>query len=97
MRTTPCMAPCPVHVSSQGSPPVDLVVRTSGETRLSDFLLLQSASAQLAFVDLLWPDLSFVDFARWVGGWFSWGMRKIGCCLCLCLLHRQWCLNSVTP
>jgi ditrans,polycis-polyprenyl diphosphate synthase len=33
------------------SPPVDLVIRTSGETRLSDFLLWQSRGAQLEFVD----------------------------------------------
>ncbi len=49
----------------QESPPVDLVIRTSGETRLSDFLLWQSALAQLCFVPTLWPDFSFLDFARW--------------------------------
>ena len=37
-------------------PPLDLVVRTSGEQRLSNFLLWQSAYAELLFVDTLWPD-----------------------------------------
>ena len=38
------------------SPPVDLLVRTSGEKRLSDFLLWECAYAELHFVDTLWPD-----------------------------------------
>ncbi|WP_420138230.1 isoprenyl transferase [Sphingomonas sp.] len=37
-------------------PPLDLVIRTSGEERLSNFLLWQSAYAELLFVDTLWPD-----------------------------------------
>lgn len=37
-------------------PPVDLMIRTSGEQRLSNFLLWQSAYAELLFVDTLWPD-----------------------------------------
>jgi undecaprenyl diphosphate synthase len=37
-------------------PPVDLVIRTSGEQRLSNFLLWQAAYAELLFVDTLWPD-----------------------------------------
>ncbi|GLC67521.1 hypothetical protein PLESTF_000566600 [Pleodorina starrii] len=47
-------------------PPVDLLVRTSGETRLSDFLLWQSAHAHLCYLPTLWPDLSYWDFARCV-------------------------------
>jgi undecaprenyl diphosphate synthase len=39
-----------------GLPPVDLVVRTSGERRLSNFLLWQSAYAELYFTETLWPD-----------------------------------------
>jgi hypothetical protein len=39
------------------------MVRTSGETRLSDFLLWQSRSAVLVFTAVLWPDLRFVDLA----------------------------------
>jgi len=37
-------------------PPLDLVIRTSGEQRLSNFLLWQAAYAELLFVDTLWPD-----------------------------------------
>lgn len=42
-------------------PPVDLLVRTGGERRLSDFLLWESAYAELAFLDQLWPDLTTED------------------------------------
>ena len=37
-------------------PPVDLIIRTSGEVRLSNFLLWQAAYAELLFLDTLWPD-----------------------------------------
>ena len=37
-------------------PPVDLVIRTSGETRVSNFMLWQSAYAEFIFVDTLWPE-----------------------------------------
>jgi undecaprenyl diphosphate synthase len=37
-------------------PPLDLLIRTSGEQRLSNFLLWQSAYAEMLFVDTLWPD-----------------------------------------
>ena len=39
-------------------PPVDLLIRTSGELRLSNFLLWQAAYAELLFMDVLWPDFS---------------------------------------
>ena len=42
-------------------PPVDLVLRTGGERRLSDFLLWESAYAELAFLDVNFPDLSIAD------------------------------------
>ncbi len=41
-----------------GLPELDLLIRTGGEKRLSNFLLLQAAYAELAFVDTLWPDYS---------------------------------------
>lgn len=44
-----------------GCPKVDLVIRTSGETRLSDFLLQQSSAASLHFTSALWPQFSFTD------------------------------------
>jgi undecaprenyl diphosphate synthase len=39
-----------------GLPPLDLVIRTSGEQRLSNFLLWEVAYAELAFTDTMWPD-----------------------------------------
>jgi undecaprenyl diphosphate synthase len=43
-------------LSTAGSPPVDVIVRTSGEQRLSNFLLWEAAYAELVFQDVLWPD-----------------------------------------
>ena len=43
-------------------PDPDLVIRTSGEQRISNFLLWQSAYAELVFLDTLWPDFSREDF-----------------------------------
>ncbi|EFJ53135.1 hypothetical protein VOLCADRAFT_55634, partial [Volvox carteri f. nagariensis] len=54
-----------LHTGSS-CPPVDLLIRTSGETRLSDFLLWQAAHAHLCYLRTLWPDLSYWDFARCV-------------------------------
>ncbi|WP_268235200.1 polyprenyl diphosphate synthase [Bombella favorum] len=45
-------------------PDPDLVMRTSGESRLSNFLLWQSAYAELLFLDVLWPDFGEKDFAE---------------------------------
>ena len=47
-----------------GMPDPDLVIRTSGEQRISNFLLWQSAYSELVFVDKLWPDFSKEDFAH---------------------------------
>ncbi len=43
-------------MSTAGGPPVDLIVRTSGEQRLSNFLLWEAAYAELVYQDVLWPD-----------------------------------------
>jgi undecaprenyl diphosphate synthase len=43
-------------LDTSGLPPLDLLIRTSGEQRLSNFLLWQAAYAELLFVDTLWPD-----------------------------------------
>jgi undecaprenyl diphosphate synthase len=45
-----------------GMPDPDLVIRTSGECRLSNFLLWQSAYSELVFLDVLWPDFGRADF-----------------------------------
>lgn len=46
------------HLYTRGIPPVDLLIRTSGETRISNFLLWQIAYSELQFLDVLWPDFS---------------------------------------
>jgi len=50
------------HLSTADIPDPDLVIRTSGERRLSNFLLWQSAYAEFVFVDALWPDFSRKQF-----------------------------------
>ncbi len=52
------------HLYTQGQPDPDLIIRTSGEQRLSDFMLWQSAHSEFYFVEALGPDLREVDFLR---------------------------------
>ena len=52
------------HLYTADLPDPDLVIRTSGEARLSGFLLWQSAYAEYAFVDVYWPEFRRVDFLR---------------------------------
>ncbi len=52
------------HLYAADQPDADLVIRTSGESRLSGFLLWQSAYAEYAFVDVYWPAFRRVDFLR---------------------------------
>ena len=52
------------HLYTKGQPDPDLVIRTSGEQRLSGFLLWQSAHSEFYFCDVLWPDFRKVDFLR---------------------------------
>jgi undecaprenyl diphosphate synthase len=51
------------QLQTVGIPDPDLVIRTSGEQRLSNFLLWQSAYSELIFVDKLWPDFGQADLA----------------------------------
>ncbi len=46
------------HLYTQNLPDVDLLIRTSGEHRISNFLLWQIAYAELYFTDILWPDFT---------------------------------------
>lgn len=46
------------HLYTKDFPPVDLLIRTSGEIRISNFLLWQIAYAELQFLDILWPDFT---------------------------------------
>ena len=49
---------------SAPAPDVDLLIRTGGDQRLSDFLLWECAYAELYFTDCLWPDFAAADFGR---------------------------------
>ena len=52
------------NLATAGIPDLDLVIRTSGEKRVSNFLLWQLAYAELIFIDTLWPDFSSRDLER---------------------------------
>lgn len=52
------------HLYTSGQPDPDLVVRTSGERRMSGFLLWQAAYSELHFCDVYWPGFRKVDFLR---------------------------------
>jgi undecaprenyl diphosphate synthase len=52
------------RLDTEGIPDPDLVIRTSGEIRISNFLLWQSAYAEFAFTDVLWPDFGKAEFLQ---------------------------------
>lgn len=52
------------YLDTRFLPDPDLVIRTSGEARISNFLLWQSAYAEYEFVDTLWPDFTPAEFSR---------------------------------
>jgi short-chain Z-isoprenyl diphosphate synthase len=52
------------HLYTRGQPDPDLVIRTSGEQRLSGFLLWQSAHSEFYFCEAYWPAFRRVDFLR---------------------------------
>ena len=52
------------HLYTRGQPDPDLVIRTSGEQRLSGFMLWQSAHSEFHFCEVHWPDFRRVDFLR---------------------------------
>ena len=58
-------------------PPLDLLIRTSGEVRLSNFLLWQAAYAELMFVETLWPDFDEREFKAALGT-FASRQRRFG-------------------
>ncbi len=60
-------------LQTAGLPPLDLLIRTSGEQRLSNFLLWQAAYAEMMFVDTLWPDFGKAELAAAVQ---SYGNRE---------------------
>lgn len=65
------------HMYSPDLPDPDLLIRTSGESRLSGFLLWQSAYAEFVFVDVYWPAFRRVDFLRALRD-FSGRQRRFG-------------------
>lgn len=62
---------------TNGVPPVDLLIRSAGEQRLSDFLLWESAYAELVFTPTLWPDFRRTDLAAALNE-FEHRVRKFG-------------------
>ncbi len=65
------------YLDTRYLPDPDLVIRTSGEQRISNFLLWQSAYAEYAFVETLWPDFSAAEFEDIVKG-YSGRDRRFG-------------------
>ncbi|MDC7784441.1 di-trans,poly-cis-decaprenylcistransferase [Rhodoplanes sp. TEM] len=63
--------------AAEPAPDVDLLIRTGGEQRLSDFLLWECAYAELLFVPRLWPDFSAADLSDAVA-WYAARERRFG-------------------
>ncbi|WP_244885116.1 isoprenyl transferase [Alicyclobacillus hesperidum] len=61
------------YLDTAGLPPLDLIIRTSGEIRLSNFLLWQAAYAELWFTEVLWPDFTRDDLFQAIS---DYGKRK---------------------
>jgi undecaprenyl diphosphate synthase len=60
-----------------GLPDPDLIIRTSGEVRLSSFLLWQSVHSEFYFTDVRWPEFRKVDFLRAIRS-LEQRMRRLG-------------------
>jgi undecaprenyl diphosphate synthase len=67
----------PKYLDTCVLPDPDLVIRTSGEARISNFLLWQSAYSEYEFIDTLWPDFTADEFRAVVGG-FGTRERRFG-------------------
>ena len=66
------------HLSTAGLPDVDLLIRTGGEQRISNFLLWQAAYAELLFLDTYWPDIEGADLEGCLA-WYARRQRRFGC------------------
>ena len=64
------------HITG-GVPDVDLLIRTAGEQRLSDFLLWETAYAEFHYTSVLWPDFRRTDLASAISD-FGRRVRKFG-------------------
>lgn len=65
------------YLDTAGLPPVDLLIRTGGEKRLSNFMLWQLAYTEFYFTDTLWPDFKPADLDRAIE-WFGQRNRRFG-------------------
>jgi undecaprenyl diphosphate synthase len=65
------------HLSTADAPEMDLLIRTGGESRISNFMLWQAAYAEMFFIDTLWPDFSVKQFNEALE-WFSKRDRRFG-------------------
>ena len=65
------------HLSTAEAPEMDLLIRTGGESRISNFMLWQAAYAEMFFIDALWPDFSVKHFNEALS-WFSKRDRRFG-------------------
>lgn len=65
------------HFAQHSATDIDLMIRTGGESRISNFLLWQSAYAELYFTDTLWPDFKRSDFTHALD-WFAHRQRRFG-------------------
>jgi short-chain Z-isoprenyl diphosphate synthase len=66
------------HLYTAGLPDPDLIIRTSGEIRLSGFLLWQSVHSEFYFTDVLWPVFRKIDFLRAIRA-YQHRQRRYGC------------------
>lgn len=65
------------HLSLAELPDPDLLIRTGGESRISNFMLWQLAYSELYFTDILWPDFSVVHFDEALN-WYATRVRRFG-------------------
>ncbi len=66
------------HIQMHDQPELDLMIRTGGDIRISNFLLWQAAYAELLFIDTLWPDFDDQVFADAIASFVS-RERRFGC------------------
>lgn len=59
------------HLDTAGIPPVDVLIRTGGEQRLSNYLLWQAAYAELFFTETYWPEFSSEEFDSIIGMFYN--------------------------
>jgi undecaprenyl diphosphate synthase len=82
VRESPATEPDPEDfencLSTAGLPELDLLIRTGGEQRISNFLLWQAAYAELCFLDVLWPDVGDRELQETLDI-FAHRQRRFGC------------------